>query len=79
MELLHPFLPADYDVMHTVQNYWGNFATTANPNLGKNVEVKWPSFDEVRDENLRFGRTAEVMDGLQSSQCDFHDKMLGYD
>ena len=60
-----------------ISTYWGNFATSHNPNSPKPVSLTWPQYSQSTDQDLKFATPSSVETGYESSHCDFWDN-LGY-
>lgn len=60
-----------------ISTYWGNFATSFNPNTPKSTSLQWPLYYASSDQDLDFATPSSVETGYLKSQCDFWDT-LGY-
>lgn len=60
-----------------ISTYWGNFATSFNPNTPYSQSLQWPPYFTSSDQDLKFSTPSSVETGYMDSQCDFWDS-LGY-
>jgi len=60
-----------------ISTYWGNFATSQNPNGPKSQSLQWPQYQQSSDQDLKFATPSSVETGYEQSYCDFWDE-LGY-
>lgn len=58
---------------HTMQGYWGTFATSADPNGGG--APAWPKYDAATDQDLDLDLTITTQTGLKKDACDFWDSL----
>jgi para-nitrobenzyl esterase len=63
----------DQPLIDSMQTYWGQFATTGNPNSGG--QPAWPAYSMAADQNMVLDLTLATASGLDSSECDFWDAL----
>ena len=57
-----------------MMNYWGNFAHSGNPNLGKPVPTLWHQWDDS-ETYIRFDTQADTGINMSNDTLTFHDLM----
>jgi len=65
------FTSAEKQLQKMTIQYWTQFATTGNPNLGSLTQ--WNPYDPNKDNNIYLDEKATAGSGLYKAQCDFWD------
>jgi para-nitrobenzyl esterase len=60
--------PEDAALSAAFMDYWVEFATTGDPNIGANPT--WPQFDHAGDQHLVMDKKIETASGLRCEACD---------
>jgi para-nitrobenzyl esterase len=63
----------DQPLIDSMQAYWGQLATTGNPNGGG--QPAWPAYAMATDQNMVLDLTLATASGLDSDECDFWDAL----
>jgi len=70
--------PGEYELSEIMATYWGNFATSGNPNHPYPVLQQWPQYQAASNIDMEFSIPTKPFVGYLNSICNDWDA-LGYD
>jgi len=75
--VLHTFGDAENRMVNATQSYWGNFATTGNPNNGNfPTELRWPTYNDSNRTALVFDFPFATESNIKDTECNYWDQFV---
>jgi para-nitrobenzyl esterase len=67
--------PADTALSNHIQDYWGAFAATGDPGMGRDA-MAWPSYRTEEEASLILDEPLSTRDAVEAAHCDFWDRLF---